>query len=42
MKNEKLFAYNKYIHIGIGIGVTMAMSTLIGFICGYAANKMNK
>ena len=39
MENRNLLGYNKYIHIGIGIGVTITMGTLIGFICGYTTAK---
>lgn len=33
---------NSGVPIGMVIGVTMAMATMIGFICGYTANKLNK
>ena len=33
---------NNGVPIGMVIGVTMAMATMIGFICGYTANKLSK
>lgn len=33
---------NSGVPIGIVIGVTITMSTMIGFICGYTAKKLNE
>ena len=33
---------NSGVPIGIVIGVTIAMSTMIGFICGYTAKKLSE
>lgn len=32
---------NSGVPIGMVIGVTIAMSTMIGFICGYTAKKLS-
>lgn len=33
---------NKGVPIGMVIGVTMTMATMIGFVCGYTANKQRR